>query len=227
MSLMTRRNETQPSAPSCSERVAGNLRELRQRRSWSHVLVADALTSVGVPTKSATIARIERGSQAMTLEQLLALATIFSEDGGLRALVRGSMTVGELQLDDEHATDVLLLGDDARAQSDASRRAKDVASRLLLDARARQIAEHIGRPVDDVEAAAQQLYGRGAGEAVFMYVAESLALWTLNDSNDDDAQAAVRAYTTNAIRRIGTEIRHQLDGTTPPPRRTNDKEQQA
>lgn len=218
---MTNRSESKP-PPTASARAAASLRALRQAADLSHAELADILTALGMPTKVATVARIERGSQAITVDQLVALATVFAYEGGVRSLLGQPIAVGELVVDDAAALDVLLLGDgldSGRRRSAASREADEVSSRIIIETRSRQVAEHIGRPVEDVDAAARRIYqGRTAGQQVSYSIGRAIEI--AEDEvgpyeNADERAKSLRAFKTNAIRTVGTAIRHELDGTKP------------
>ena len=58
------------------QRLAANLRTLRERKGWSQSALAQAMTERGIPWHQQTVTRIEAGQQQVRFGELMALAAV-------------------------------------------------------------------------------------------------------------------------------------------------------
>jgi transcriptional regulator with XRE-family HTH domain len=222
----TRKTRPHGPLPPPSARAAQGLRALREAEGWSHATVAAILTSLGMPTKEATIARIERGTQAMSVDQLAALSLLASS--GMAGLLGPPFRVGEVSVGGVVEVDALLAGIRLRDPQSAfeGKRALLEPIRASVDGvvareRAEQVASYLGIDVDQVVAAAAELWpDQTVGSVLKERVAERFRAVASADADlsDPDVElvmadpwVARRAFITNAIRTVGRDIRAHLD----------------
>lgn len=201
--------------PTASERIAERVRALRTKGEWDQATVAEILTALGSPAGPSTIARIERGDQPLSVDQLLLLA-LFAGPDGLRSLLVPPFTIGEITVRDEHDLEHLIGGRSAGAyvDDDGVRLAANISTPLAervtpaYEARRhRMIAETLRTSERKVSNASQRLYGRGADAEIRARFSERLR--ELDPAPERDS-AQYRVYRSHAVRAVTKEIGEAL-----------------
>lgn len=76
MSMTQQKGERPPTHP-LSALVGGRVRKLREERGWTQDQLAGHLRMIGLNWPRSTVAKLERGERAVSLEELLLVAMIF------------------------------------------------------------------------------------------------------------------------------------------------------
>ena len=211
---VTGENETQPESVVWSLDVvlAARLRVLRSTRGWSLEAVAAAMTALGVPTRPATVRRLESGAQPMTAEQLLMLTGLLAPGEGLTGLVgMQPFRIGAIAFRDEAAIEQLLTGahpTEERTAVDRMGQIMEGADRVWLT---HQLADLAHCAPADVDRACLHLWGdpNPQPEVARRRTAQRDRA-TAAGKTPQPATPAWRAHQTWAIRQVAQAITEHL-----------------
>jgi transcriptional regulator with XRE-family HTH domain len=215
---MTEHNETIPTA---GQRVADYLARIRMHSAGDQGAVAESLTTLGLPTKPSTVARIESGRQDPNLDQLLLLA-LFDGGRGLRDMLQVPFKIGNVIIETAFDLDCLLgyEGDSRTPDPSAEQlellktgrtawyRATVTIDDTLINRQFRRIAEELDVDVADVVRATRERYGASSVWRVINdRTAERLAQ---DDPQPPLGSGTWQAYRSHAVRAVTREIAEHL-----------------
>ena len=199
-------------------KVGESVRPLRLAGAWDQATLAETMTRLGVPTKVATINRIESGRQAVTLEQLVVLGVVLTPDGaaGLLDPGTGGWHAGRWRSRTRRSD-----AGSHRSVGRPGRQAESTGRQPLPTGRAgvarglrrtaKPHARGSARGVDrGVAAAAKRRFKRTSQDEVRVRFGERLD--EAQDDRPGPESAAWRAYMGHAVRSVQADLATELGG---------------
>ncbi|MFI2102478.1 helix-turn-helix domain-containing protein [Isoptericola sp. NPDC019693] len=198
--------EEQATPPPVERRIAARLRALRESSGATQATWAQRLTAAGVPTKVATLARIESGQQPIDVHRLLALIALVP-GVTMDALLEPPFTIGHLTLADGSLVGELLLqgrhdqrpGEEAHDPAEADAR---------LDQLTAMVTESFPASRDRVAEALVSRFGSSDAAAVVALVRDELVREAAE--TPEPGTPSWRAYQAHAVRRVGRELAREI-----------------